>query len=326
MTYFKTFEQHIANDERIQWIKLNSPNVKLENERVVELTDIALNEFFDIFYVNDTDFEYTKLKKLDKFRPVLRYAGIEPKIKKYVSSQSIKVKDIYNNDDKYFLLSRKDDWHKEIGDKSYIPKTVFTKAEALELKFPVIAKPASGHSGLGIQKFKTVEDLKSNRKRFDVYSEAIDIKQEFRAMFVKDNLYIIYERINNVKKNKTMDNKNPDEEVQFVYIEQDLKKLPYVSDLKKINKDFRETFPLDFYSIDFCVDSDDKVWIIESNLCSGLHSVQLASAYIAIWKDFTGKNPSKQKLAIANGIIEEYRKVIKEDYSKEFNNSKYAMK
>jgi hypothetical protein len=326
MAYFKTFEQHNGYDERIQWIKLNPPDVKLENERVVELSDIAMNEFFDMYYVNDTDFKYTKMKKLDKFRPILRYVGIEPKVKEYVKSQHVKIKEIYNNDDRLFMLSRKDDWHKEIGDKSYVPKTVFTKADAMELKFPIIAKSASGHSGLGIQKFKTPEELKSCRKRFDVYSEAINIAQEFRAMFVKDNLYIIYERIYNTKKNKTMDNKNPEEEVQFVYIEQDLEKLPCVSELKKINKDFRETFPLDFYSIDFCVDDKGKVWVIESNLCSGLHSVQLASAYVAIWKDFTGKNPSKQKMDVANGIIEEYRKVIQEDYPKEFKDSKYAAK
>src|SRR5690606_37575333 len=97
-------------------------------------------------------------------------------------------------------------FHETFGDKEYLPKTVFTLEEAKTLKYPIIAKPAFGHSGIGITKFNSYKELESevikNGLKFDVFSEAIQIDKEFRIIFLKDKIVALAVRIPNDEKTK----------------------------------------------------------------------------------------------------------------------------
>ncbi len=328
MKYMYLYEEFKKDNSRVQWLKVNDVESKTDSKIIDELTEMAETQLYDVFYFNPENIEETFKRKLDNDRPILRYAGTNPDAGKFIKTQNIDKSKIYNKLIDMLLSGNKAKWHRMLGDKEYIPKTVFTKEDAIkELKFPVVAKPSMGHSGVGIVKFKNSNDLENDDNTFDIYCQAIDFDSEFRAMFVKDKLVIIYERIPNEEKNKTIDNKEPDEEVQFIYIEQNLNKFPkiYIDQLNTIVKDFRKYISLECYSLDFFIDKMGKVWLIESNAASQLGANSMAVMYEAIYEDYFKKNAPPEKKRIVKQIVDGYRKEVKGKYEKEFKKSKYPV-
>ena len=89
----------------------------------------------------------------------------------------------------------KSEFHKIVDGDENIPQTCHTKEEALEIGFPLIAKPADGHSGLGIQVFKDKKSFDSaDHSKLDVYSEYIDKKSEHRLFNFKGTPFFWMER------------------------------------------------------------------------------------------------------------------------------------
>ena len=112
--------------------------------------------------------------------PVLNYHS--DTTEKLLKAGKIKEENIYNHPKHISKSGSKEEFHKLVGEDENIPKTVYSKNDALEkLEFPIIAKPSRGHSGIGIQiidKPDLMEDI--DEKIFDTFSEYIDKDEEHR--------------------------------------------------------------------------------------------------------------------------------------------------
>ena len=328
--YIDDFSKHNENTEldrhKIQWLKVFKVSAKTESKIIGELTDKAKNELYNVYFFNDNNINYTLKRNIDKNIPILRYGAGNANISLFISKMGLSPECLYNKPDYVKISGDKARWHMLFNDKPYIPKTVFTKKEALsELTFPIVAKPSAGHSGIGIVKFSDDDSLKNSTSSYDLYSEWVKSVGEFRALFVKDNLCLLYERIPRIDMNKTVETKKKNEEVQFIYIEQDMKKFPLLQQIKDICIDMRKLLPLDVFSLDFLVDKNDKIWILENNSNSGLAAMSLAALYLGIYRDFYRMDPPKQKMEIVDDIITKYREEIKKMYPGEYAKSKYKI-
>lgn len=331
MKYILTLEDFsykidFDDPHRIQWLKLDPIEIQMDSKKVKDLTRYVLDNLFDIYFFNDKEIQNTLKRKLSDKRPTLKY-GLTKDVRNYIESfDNFDTNSVYNFDKENTKKSgNKKIWHQILKDKDYVPKTVFSKVDANNLDFPIIAKPAKGHSGLGIKIFKDHKELMSNRSKFDTYSEVVDFVSEYRAIFVKGKPVVVLERIPNQKKNKTVVNKGMNEQVSFVYVEQDMDKFPYLDKIEKISFDFRKSIPLDVYSLDFFIDKNDKIWIIESNAATGLGALTLAKVYLGMYRDFFKKDPPSEKMTIIKKIEKEYNEEIKNKFPKEYDLSKYPL-
>jgi predicted ATP-grasp superfamily ATP-dependent carboligase len=107
--------------------------------------------------------------------PILTYnSGV---VETLLKENLIKKENIYNRPEFIKQSGSKAEFHKIVDGDESIPKTCHSEEEALKIGFPLIAKPAEGHSGLGIQVFKNKEEWdKADHSKFDIYSEFIDKK------------------------------------------------------------------------------------------------------------------------------------------------------
>jgi len=171
------------------------------------------------------------------------------------------------------------------------PKTVFSVKDAkAKLKFPIVGKPNNGHSGIGIVKFDTPEDLekfvndpKNSEFKFDLYSECVDFDREFRFIFFEDILFSVSERIK--KRDGTgrdINDKKVDEEVEFSYVQQDYNILPFLGTVKKLAKKANETLECTTFSIDCFLTKTGEIKIIEFNAGTGLDAYEFICNYEAI--------------------------------------------
>ena len=250
--------------------------------------------------VNDL-FEYLQIQDepiIDPNRPVINYGlEVEPYIQQFTN-------DYYNHNETRHISYSKVDFHKAFNHLDYIPNTVFNKNDTHKLKYPIIAKPAEEHSGEGIESFDTVTDISGN---FDLYSEKKTIKREYRAIFFKDNIFLIYERIK----------QNDD----FIYIEQDLNKIN-TEILYNIDKDFKNLgFTQDFYAIDYIIDDKNKLWVLELNTGIGLGPNTLASLYKVIYEYEYGTLPSDISIYLES-IKERYHKQLYLAHFNDYRKSK----
>ena len=221
---------------------------------------------------------------------ILWYAGSKKgkngkTIEKFFNNNMIGGENIYNSVESPLISGDKLKFYNEFENEPFLPKTVGSISEARKLKFPIVAKPAGGHSGLGIQKFKTVEELNKSKEKFDLFSEYIDFTNEFRAFFVDNDIIELNERIPVKEDNKTIDTKKVDEKVSFCYVVQDLSKIPYANEIQKIAKVISKKLNLRVFSLDFVLDDNNKVWILETNVQTGMGSGKLAKLYIKLCED-----------------------------------------
>ena len=304
-----------GRDYKINWIQQEPVDSQVDDE-LKELNELASKELYNTIYLSDKE-----IPNLDSDTPLLNFinTGFD-KIEKKVHFMD----DIYNRPKEMEKSSRKDDWHNLLGDADWLPKTTTDKSKVKNLKFPIIAKPATGHSGIGIMKFDTLEEyqkeLDKGDSKLDVFSEVIkDIDTEFRMVFCRDTLFLVYERVPIKKDNKTIDTKNPDESLSFLYVEQDLDKEGY--DLGNIVEEFKDKIDLDFFALDVMRDKSGKYWVIESNSAIGMGANTMARAYEAICNDFYRQVP-EQKQDIVDQICTDYFNIINKRYPKEVKTSK----
>jgi glutathione synthase/RimK-type ligase-like ATP-grasp enzyme len=317
------FLSESKKDTRIQFIKVDPVKSGTDNEKMKKLTEDARDRFFEVFLQDDYGDILTLTEKMDLSRPMLVYAGAKSKdTEKFVMEVFDKnPKMIYNIPKEMKRCGSKVEFHKIFDKSIYVPKTVFKIEETGSLKWPIIAKPAEGHSGIGIEKFERVEDLKSSKNKFDLYSEFVDFDREYRVLCVKDNPIILYERQLIEEDDKSIETKKADEKVSFVYIDQDMDKTPFKKDLEKIIKEFRTEIPLDVYSLDFFLDKKNNLIVIEANSCSGLGANSLVHVYEAMYEDFYGTSMPGNDAAFIAKTKKEYRQIVAEDYPKEYKKS-----
>ena len=99
----------------------------------------------------------TELESVPKDLPVLCYdrRTLETLLDKGV----IQNNQVYNKLEARKSVSSKAAFYKLHADSDYIMPTVLDKNGIKNLKFPIVAKPDNEHSGLGIQVFKSKEEL-----------------------------------------------------------------------------------------------------------------------------------------------------------------------
>ena len=250
--------------------------------------------------------------------PVLTYHS-EP-VKKLLKAGKIKKENIYNHPDHLLKSGSKEEFHKLVGEDENIPKTVYSKNDALEqLEFPIIAKPSKGHSGIGIQIIKKpdlMEDV--DEKIFDTFSEYIDKEEEHRFINFKGKPIFWMERTPINEKAKTGKG-SAKEEMEFGYAKRDVNDLP--EDYRKVLEKFSNIYKdLPFMCFDVMKDKNGKVYVIESNAQPGVPFDSTIEAYKHIYEDFYKKPLDKESLTKLNEFAKTMiEKTLKKDGGKRFS-------
>ena len=250
--------------------------------------------------------------------PVLTYHS--DTVNKLIKAGKIKKENVYNHPDHISKSGSKEEFHKLVGEDENIPKTVYSKNDALEqLEFPIIAKPSEGHSGKGIQiinKPDLMEDV--DEKIFDTFSEYIDKDEEHRFINFKGKPIFWMERTPINEKAKTGKG-SAKEEMEFGYAKRDIKDLP--KDYRKVLERFCKIYEdLPYMCFDVMKGKNGKVYIIESNAQPGVPFDSTVEAYKHIYEDFYKKPLDKESLNKLN----EYAKImiaktLKKDGGKRFS-------
>lgn len=264
----------------------------------------------DKFFIQVTENNIDKLD-INPDYPLLNYQS--EIVNQLLDEGRIKPENVYNHPDVIKMSGSKSEFHKLVDGNKHVPKTVLNKKDAMGLAFPVIAKPASRHSGLGIQVFNTPADLeKADESKFDTYSEFVDKAEEHRFFNFRGEPFFWMERKPINAKAKTGKG-DGEEQMMFKYIKRDPAELPkeYSSVLKQFC-DMYEKFP--FICFDMMKDKKGKVFVIESNAQPGVPFDSTVRLYEKIYRDFYGEpvdDASKNRLEqFADEMME---KTVKKD-------------
>jgi hypothetical protein len=246
------------------------------------------------FFVQLTLENYKKVD-INPDYPVLNYNS--PTCEKLLEEGLIKDENVYNHP-KYIKQSgSKSEFHKKVDGDENIPTTCHSKEEALkEIGFPMIAKPADGHSGIGIQIFKDEQAFdKADHSKLDVYSEYIDKKSECRLINFKGKPFFWMERQPMNDKAKTGDGK-ADEQTEFKYIKHDVTKIPqkYKDLVEKYCEIFKD---LPYLTLDVMEDQSGKLYVIETNSQPGVPYDSTIELYKVMFNDFYGKDCDDKAMA-----------------------------
>lgn len=262
--------------------------------------DLACSKFFQRIHLDNA-----KELSIDKSFPVLNYDNeVTTKLLKagiIDSNQVINLPDLVKNSDS------KKAFHELLDGLACVPKTCFTPKEAKELKFPIIAKPKEGHSGVGIQVFKNLKQFElANHSKFDVYSEFIDKKSEHRIFAYRGKPISWMQRVPTNDKAKDGTG-SAEEKVSFKYVLRNLQELPdHASDLiSDLCVRFKEQ---PYICFDLMLDRKGKIWVIESNARAGVPfdvPVQLyKEIFMDVYKRPVNSACNRMLKQIAQGLID----------------------
>lgn len=234
------------------------------------------------FFVQITENNIDKIN-INQSYPILNYHSTI--INKLLDDKRIKDSHIYNHP-KYILLSgSKKKFHELVGEDDHIPKTVFTHDDALKLNFPIICKPSTGHSGLGINIIKTESEfLKIDSNKYDIFSEFINKKEEVRMFCFNGDVIFWMKRTPLNDKAKSGKGKTG-EEMEFAYKRMNTDSVP--SEYRKVlNKYCNKFSDIPYICFDLMKDKENKVYVIESNAQPGLPFDSTVQLYKNIYRDF----------------------------------------
>ena len=290
MKRIKLFEQFIA--EQKDYTDLSKVYLAINpksGHRWWSYKDFAGDNFF-------TQVTLDNYKDLDinPDYPILTYNS--KVTQKLLDEGLIKKENVYNLPEFIKQSGSKAEFHKLVKGDENIPQTVHSQEEALKIGFPLIGKPAEGHSGLGIQIFKDQKAWDdADHSKLDVYSEYIDKSAEHRLITFKGKPFFWMERKPMNDKAKSGEGKG-DEQMEFKYIKKDISKIPQkFNDLvEKFGNMFKD---LPYICFDVMEDKAGKLYVIESNSQPGVPFDSTIQAYRQIYKDFYGKDFEKDSEA-----------------------------
>lgn len=243
------------------------------------------NALFDQVSVDSSN---VKSLEIPTNLPVLNFTENNDLVRTMLSSKLIDRDSLYNHPDSSDAVSDKVKFHRAFEKFEFVPKTVFSVEEAADLKFPVIAKPATGKSASGIMKFSSAEELRKTKETFDLFSEMIDIAREFRCFCFRDEVISIDERVK-VEGAKDFLS-DVDTTTDFVYKPVEQSKYAQLSKLKKVLSDCRKVTDLDFFSVDFAENPESDIFLIEMNSRTGMGAEKMVDLYRLIYRDFYGSD------------------------------------
>lgn len=337
---FYQYLTEIKDNNKIYFI-LNNNNIEtVTSDNALDLNkkldNYILHNFFEnIIVIQDLSFD--EIEKLNfpensiiySFKPKGVYKPVDNDERKkvhkiYDKLYSLKNIDVYMNTN---ITSSKIETQKMFDGEYYFPKAVYKKEDIKsKIGFPVVAKPESGHSGEGIQKFNSEKEMNDFYKEnpdiiHNIYCEFIDYEREYRALFCHDEIFYLGERIPKIEKNIDINNKKADEQMAFVYAAQNISKWPYLKELININKSVYKKIKLGVYSIDFFLTKDKKIKLIELNSQTGVDPYRLLNLYEHLYiKHFNSKLPSN-KLILKKELINLFLENEYKHFSKEINSS-----
>ena len=295
-----------------------------------DLNDECLEEVFESFFcgvdkdrfkeMSEKQVKYLNTLEVSDKKPIVYYGGEQPAPLLVLKNNKISETNMYNTPTSMGISAYKSKFYKLFKDSKFICKTEYDfKNAANNLKFPIIAKPDAGHSGSGIEIFETSEDLQKSKNKFENYSEAKNLKAEYRVMAMNDSIVSIYERVS--KDDNAIKDKKPDDYVSFVYVKQDPSKLDFVKETESIIKEIRSKVKAGVWSVDLMIDENNDKWVAEINSASGLSADRMCEVYSAVYEDFYKEELPKE---VKSYIYDKYTVPVHKINVKE--NGKYIKK
>jgi len=340
MNHVKLFEEFIyeenlkdTNAKRVAWVMM-SHNIHATsgdtNSREKKYNVAAKGNLFLNFSTKD---EYDKDDVVvPNDIPILWYGGgpSNEESTLFIKNKKVNKKNIYNQQELLPLSGNKVTFAEKANKFSWLPKTVFSKKEAVDgaVGFPVIAKIKDGHSGLGIQKFDDAKELEKSKEKFDLFCQFIDFDREYRVMFCRDKIIVINERVPTIDDNRSIRTKKAKEKISFTYVYQDQNKVDpeFIKQVTSICKDVKTFLDLDLWGLDVVVDKKGKLWVMETSSATGLGSVKMTEVYKAIYEDFYGKPlPDKFLESIYKNYTVPGHQNYYPKYKKEIESSQWPM-
>lgn len=245
----------------------------------------------DNFFIQIT-LENYKVLDINPDFPVLNYNTQVTQT--LLDKKLIKLENVYNVPEFIKMSGSKTEFHKIVDGDENIPTTAYTPQDAVKsVGFPMIAKPAHGHSGLGIQVFKTQADFdKADLTKLDVFCQYVDKRTEHRIITFAGSPMYWMERVPMNDKAKSGDGKG-EEQMVFKYILRDVTKLPenYQQLMTKYCKMFDK---LPYITFDVMESKTGKLYIIESNSQPGVPFDSTVQLYRNLFKDFYKRDVDSQ--------------------------------
>lgn len=215
--------------------------------------------------------------------PVLNYDT--KTLQKMIKAGAIRDNQVYNKREAKYKVASKSSFYAAHAKSDYIIPTVLDPKDIQKLQFPVVAKPDSNHSGLGIKVFEKPEDMdKVDLSKFTSFSEKIKIKEEHRFFIWRSEVIQWTEREPMDEGTKDIAKKAADKETNFSYILRNetpgpefLKCIAYFGDYHS---------DLDFYAVDIAKTEDNKIYVFELNSEPGALFGVMALVYERIYEDW----------------------------------------
>jgi len=243
--------------------------------------------------------------------PVLNFTEDNDLVRRMIEEGLLDRASLYNDPSSSDVVSDKVKFHREFEGEEYVPRTVFSIKDAASLKFPIVAKPANGRSAEGIRKFDSLEELESSKDDFDIFSEMVNISDEFRCFCFKDDVISLDRRVKRKGSPDFLSNVNTT--TDFFYQEVDPATYEQVKSLLKLINDCRKRVPLDFFSIDFAEDPNGKLHLIEMNSRTGMGSEKMAKLYARVHEDYFNRPVDKSTSADLSRMNDEWKKAYSQE-------------
>ncbi len=283
----KSYSKKVAWILQISDITSTSGNGITERERQYneEARDMLFNCYSTKEQFNDEDVI------VPLGMPILYYGGGSDRESEiFLKNKAIDPRYLYNQRELLLLSGDKTRFAQLFGKFNWLPKTVFSREEAIAgaVGFPVVAKIKDGHSGIGIQKFDTAKELQDSKETFDLYCQFVDFDREYRVAFCREKIFLINERVPTINGNSSIRNKKAGDNIKFTYVYQDLNKVDpaFIAKIKDICAEIKTKLDLDLWSLDVVIDKNGKLWVMETSAATGLGSTKICEVYKAIYEDF----------------------------------------
>lgn len=242
-------------------------------------------------------------ESIDKSIPVFNY-GNKPELTELLRSGAILKEKVYNLPEFLINANSKVQFHKLMNTYDFVPKTVFSKEDAADLNFPVIAKTDRGSKGEGVKVVKSKEELSSLGDEFQVYSEKFDLDKEFRAISIKGKIVFIAERIpindkaNSLREGEDIFDRKGSLDDRSSYdwrtVNMGENGIPKKELFEMLCSQVNNALHLEFLGVDIGIDKNGKMFCIEANTCPGLNRDQIICIYEAIFEDFYKRKPNAE--------------------------------
>ena len=313
-------------DEVLQIIKRNSVGLTSKKDDFIK---DQMKKIYDKYCVivpmnlKGTDYNYSdedgviasnknRRNIIDISKPILNFASIET-----IATKGKDV-DLYNQPEEFKVADSKKLFSKTFSDSKFVPKTVYSIDDIEDLKLPIVAKPDNGNSAQGIEMFKTYDEVRKSKLKFDLFCEAKDLEREFRAYVMNGKIIAMTERVTNQENDKSVGKKDAKDKIDLIYIDLDLNKFKYLDLVEDINKDLLRKTKLDFFVIDLMLDTDGNMWVPEINGAPGITPGTFYDIFKAWIELAYNKKIDKSDDEELSKIKVEYIKKISETYPKEY--------